>query len=357
MPSLSADRVLWPDGTLRPGELHWQDDRITELVPCAPPGGGTVVAPGFIDLQVNGIDDVDVTEATGADWDILAERLRAQGVTAWCPTLVTMAPDRYGPALQRIAEAMAGRRRGQPEILGVHMEGPFLGGAPGAHPRQHLRPIDQAMIAALPSIVRMMTIGPELDGSAMAVQSMVQRGISVSLGHTTASPHQVSLAADAGATLVTHLFNAMGGLHHRNPGAAAAALLDDRLWVCIIADGTHVAPTMLNLAARLAGRRLVLVTDAIAWRTTTLAGQISLVDGVPRLDDGTLAGTVLTMDRAVRVCTDAGISLVDALHAASTNPAAALGLADRGSLRAGMRADLVVLDDTLRVQRTIIGGR
>ena len=162
----------------------------------------------------------------------------------------------------------------------------------------------------------------------------------------------------SGATMATHLFNAMSGLHHREPGAAAALLTDDRVRAGMIADGVHVHPLMIDLAVRLLGRRTVLVTDATAWRAGRVGDiGIELRDGAPRLADGTLAGSAVTMDAAIRVCVErAGVPLWAALHAASTAPARVLGLLDRGDVAVGCRADLVELDHELRVLRTWSGG-
>jgi N-acetylglucosamine-6-phosphate deacetylase len=182
----------------------------------------------------------------------------------------------------------------------------------------------------------------------------------VALGHTSAAADQVAAAAAAGARMVTHLYNGMVPFHHRDPGAVGAALRDDRLTACLIADLVHVHPTALALAfrAKPAGR-VALVTDAIAWRGPVHAGQVvHLVDGVPRLADGTLAGSALSMPEAVaNVVHHAGVPLAEGLWAASTAPADALGLEDRGRIVPGARADVVALGPDLAVEGTWIGGR
>ncbi len=358
MTVIRAARVLTPGGVLAPGEVVVDGGVIVAVGPTTGPVPDRTVVPGFVDLQVNGIDDVDVAAASGADWDRLDGLLAAQGVTTWCPTLVTAPLDAFAAPLARIAEA-AGRPGPRPAIAGAHVEGPFLGGAPGAHPVDLLRPPDRAWLAGLPAAVRIVTLAPELPGATSAVQDLTDRGVLVALGHSTASFEQAEAAVEAGARLVTHCFNGMAPLHHRSPGLLGAALADDRLAVSLIADLRHVHPAVLALAfrAKPAGR-VLLVTDAVAWRAEhvgTIA--VRLDDGVPRLADGTLAGSTLTMDRAVTNVVDhAGVTLADAVRAASTTPAALLGLDDRGEITARRRADLVALDTGLRVETTWVAG-
>ena len=329
---------------------------IREIAPWNGATADTSLVPGFIDLQVNGIDDVDVASATGTAWARLGELLVDQGVTSWCPTLITAALDNYEQPLARIAQA---QRLGGPSIIGAHLEGPFLGGAPGAHPRALLAPIDLEWLLALPAIVRLVTLAPELEHAADAVALLVERGVVVSLGHSTPSQTEAGAAVQAGATMATHLFNGMSGVHHREPGLAAHALLNDALTVGLIADLIHVHPIALELAFRIKpAERTVLVTDAVAWRapSAALVG-LQIIDGAPRLRDGTLAGSVLTMDHAIRnVVNHCGVSLEQAVRSASTNPARVMGLTDRGAIAVGQRGDFVELDDQLHVAGVWLGG-
>ena len=321
--------------------------------------------PGFVDLQVNGIDLYDCSQAVGDDWQALDRLLLEQGVTAWCPTLITSPLDSYTPALARIAAAQRDGRTGRldglplgrPTILGAHLEGPFLGGAPGAHRRDLLAAIDLAWLAQLPDVVRLMTLAPELHGAADAVRTLVARGIVVSIGHTTASREQYSEAVAAGATLVTHLFNGMSGVHHREPGVAAFTLADDAVCASLIADGIHVDPLVIRLAFAALRERAVLVTDSVAGRSRR-AGPVTveMVDGAPRLNDGTLAGSAVTMDAALRTCVRAGVALPAAVRAASATPAHLMGRSDLGDLVLGGRADMVALTEQLEVEQTWTGG-
>ena len=262
------------------------------------------------------------------------------GVTAFLPTITS----RPLPEMTRFALAARRAAATGAEVLGAHLEGPFLGGAPGAHPREWLRPIDLGWLAGLAApasvAVAVVTLAPELDGAPEAVAALVEQGVLVSLGHSTATYDQALACVDAGARLVTHLFNAMAPLHHRAPGLVGAALADGRLAVSVIADLVHVHPAALRAAFLAKGRGgVALVTDAVAVRAGRVGGLALVVgqDGAPRLADGTLAGSALTMDRAVRNCVrTAGIDLGAAVDAAATTPARLLGLGDRGP-RAGGR--------------------
>ena len=343
---LGPARLLLAGGRLIPGTIEVEDGTITGIDAGAGIPDG-ILAPGFIDLQVNGRGGVDVATAAGAEWEQLERAAVAQGVTAWCPTLVTAPLDAYQAPLARIAEA----KERLATIIGAHLEGPFLGGAPGAHATAHIVGAALSWIAELPKVVRVVTLAPEAPNALEAIELLHRGGVTVSLGHSTATFSQTLQAVEAGATLVTHLFNGMGPLHHRHPGLLGAALSDDRLAVSIIADGRHVAGPLVRLAFRVkpAGR-VVLVTDAVA------SDHFEMVDGLPRLADGIIAGSTLGMDEAVRNAVDFGVSREDALVAATTAPADVVGLADRGRLAVGARADLCLLDDDLAPRQVWVAG-
>ncbi|MEZ5244483.1 MAG: amidohydrolase family protein [Acidimicrobiales bacterium] len=330
---------------------------IVDVRPCRARPEHHLVAPGFIDLQVNGHDDVDLATADEVGWRRINGLLLEQGVTSWLPTLISAPLEVLSERVERLRGFMA--VDAGPDPVGIHLEGPFLGAARGAHPADGPIDVDLAWLDALPTSVRLMTLGPECGGVVDAIARLDGRGVVCSLGHTTADAGQTERAIDAGARLFTHAFNASGVLHQREPGALGVALSDDRLAICLIADGIHVDPRVLRLAWRAKGpSRIVLVTDATGWRAGRLGDAgVALVDGAPRLADGTLAGSALRMDAAVRYCVDVvGIALVDALAAASTNPARVLGLDDRGSITPGRRADLVALTDALQVEVTWSAG-
>lgn len=354
---IPARAVLTPHGWSGPALVEVQDGIVCAVEGAERVETDTVLVPGFVDLQVNGIDDVDVATADGDDWDRLDALLLAQGVTTWCPTLVTAPLARYERPLGRIEAAMSRPPLGRPTIAGVHLEGPFLGRAPGAHPRDLIVPIDLDWLAGLPAHVSLVTLGAEQEDAVAATSLLAAAGRLVSIGHTHASEEEFDACVDAGARLTTHLFNGMSGVHHRAPGVAVHAMTNPDVSASVIADGVHVHPRVLRLAAQALGPdRMVLVTDAVAWR----AGSVGVIgmelrDGAPRLPDGTLAGSAVTMDAAVRHCVAAGIPLDVAVRAASTNPARLLGLQDRGRIEPGLRADLVALRD-LRVEQVWVAG-
>ena len=354
MPTIAARTVLAPDGPRADAELVVEGERIVALRDAVGPVPERTLVPGFVDLQCNGIGEVDVATADDDGWDQLDQHLLDQGTTTWCPTLVTAPMDRYPSRLDSVAAAAARPTRGRPEIAGVHLEGPFLGGRPGAHPREHLRALDLPWLASLDPLPAVVTLAPELAPAPEAGAELAAGGPLVALGHSAAGADQVLAGADVGARLVTHLFNGMAPLDHRAPGLLAVALADHRLVPSLIADLVHVHPIVLQAAIQAKGPGgWVLVTDSVAWQApgARLAGQeLHLLDGAPRLADGTLAGSALTMDAAVRnVVRHCGTSLADAVAAASTTPSRLLGLGDRGRLAPGCLADLVALDADLQV--------
>ncbi len=344
---------------LSPGLVEMDDGQITSVVPTTGPVPDRVLAPGFVDVQVNGIDDVDVAAADPAGWDRLDALLASQGTTSWLPTLITGPWADYPARLASVAEAQ-GRTGARPHIVGAHLEGPFLGGRLGAHPPDHVRDPDLDLLASLPPVVRLVTLGAEGPGAVAAVRALSGRRTLCAVGHSDATIAQATAAIDAGARLVTHGYNAMSPLHHREPGLVGAFLTDDRVAVSLIADGVHVHPAALDVAFRCKpDGRILLVTDAVAWRAAG-AEELGLVHDsrAPRLADGTLAGSSLTMDAAVGfVVARVGVSLERAVRAASATPAALLSLPDRGALASGRRADVVALDPTtLRCTETWIDG-
>jgi len=332
---------------------------------------GLLVVPGFLDLQCNGAVGVDVTAEPERLREVAAA-LPQWGVTAWLPTVVTAPAATRVRALAAVRSGPGSDPAGTVPValpLGLHLEGPFL--APerrGAHPAEHLRAPDAALVAdegwTRDAGVALVTLAPELPGALDMVQALAAAGVVVSAGHSSASADQATAAIDAGLTAVTHLFNAMGPLHHRDPGLAGVALTDERVRVGAIADGVHLHPTAVALAARALGGRLCLVTDAVAALGMPegrvplgVLEAFSTADGV-RLPDGTLAGSDLSLDRAVRnLVAFAGVPLAAAVAAVTTSPAALLGLGDRGVIAPGAVGDLVLLDPSGEVVATVVGGR
>ncbi len=338
-------------------------DTIVAIGPARGEPEHEILTAGFIDIQVNGHRDVDVATMTESQWPRMRQLLADQGVTTWFPTLVTSGRDHYAERLDHLARFADDPPPGSaswPAIGGVHLEGPYLGERHGAHRDVPDGPLDLAWLETLPPIVKIMTLGPERPNAVEATRLLVERGIVVALGHTAATYEQVTGCVDAGATLFTHCFNATGPLHHRAPGAIGAALSDDRLAISLIADNIHVHPAVVRLAARCKpADKTILVTDAAGWQAGRLGDErIEVRDGGPRLLDGTLAGSNLTLDLAVHnAAYDADLGLDAAVRAATSNPAALLGLDDRGSIAVGRRADLVALDADGRLTDTWIAGR
>jgi N-acetylglucosamine-6-phosphate deacetylase len=369
--------TVWtPDQRLDDAAIGIVGDRIVALGPTAevvcPPGAtlvdatGLIVTPGLIDLQVNGAFGYDFTADPTGIWEVAA-RLPCYGITAFLSTIITC-------PLERIAAAQAVVGQGPPAgfagatVLGLHLEGPYLNPQKrGAHHPAYLRQPDPAEITTWSPAqgVRLVTLAPELSGALDLVAALVARGVVVAAGHSAATFAEARAGLDAGIRYGTHLFNAMSALGHREPGLPGALLTDERPVVGLIADGIHVHPAAVNLAYRLLGRRLNLVSDAIAALGMP-PGRYRLgdfdvwVDGRScRLADGTLAGSILSADAALRnLMTMTGCGPETALAALTTTPADLLGLGhEYGRIAVGRRADLVLWSPTWRVQMTLVGGK
>ena len=326
-----------------------------------------VLVPGLVDMQINGCFGVDFVAADPAGWAEVSARLPETGVTSFVPTFITAPVPDLVAGLRRTAALPADL--GGARVLGVHVEGPFLSpDRHGAHDPALLRdPTPEAvdaLIEAAPGLLRMHTLAPERPGALAAIRRLVDAGVLVSVGHSDATAEQTEAAADAGARLVTHLFNAMRPLHHREPGVVGQGLADPRLTCGLIADLHHVAAPICRLAFAAAPGRIVLVTDAVAAAgmppgTYDLGGQQVSVDplGLPRRPDGTIAGSGLRLDAAIANVVAAGVDLRSAVDAASRLPADILGRPDLGRIEAGGTADLVWLGDDLSARATWLAGR
>jgi N-acetylglucosamine-6-phosphate deacetylase len=369
-PFALVGEALLPEGRRRAGVVV-RDGRIEALaldprdgdLPAERRAVRGVIAPGFVDLQVNGAFGADVGVDASA-LETISRELPRTGVTAYLPTAISWPLERYAglfEALERAGDTPGAR------ILGVHLEGPFL--APtrhGAHDPENLRAVDRGVLEQLLSSgrVRVMTLAPELPGALEAIELIAGAGAVASAGHTEATYDEVVRAADAGLTLGTHLFNAMSPLGHREPGPAGALLSDERLRTGIIADGIHVHPAALRIAHRAKGTEgLVLVTDAMQAAgmpdgTYALSGRrVNVADGAARLDDGTLAGATATMDEVIRRAQGfLGLSLEETIRMATRAPAQALGLDRVGQIAPGAEADLVVLGADGVVEETLVAG-
>ena len=376
---LCASRVV--DGTdiLSPGWVNITDERIAGVGAGAPPAdAGEVVqlphgllAPGLIDMQMNGAYGIDFAAADDDGWHEILRRLPSTGTTSVVPTFITAPVDDLVAGLEHYRQS---RRRldeiiGATRTLGVHIEGPFLAeGRRGAHDGDLLldptpEEIDRIAAAARDGTLAYLTLAPEREGGLAAVRRLTTAGLRVAVGHSDATDEMVYAAADAGATIVTHLYNAQRPLHHRDPGVVGAALSDDRLTCGMIVDCHHVHATAVRVAFRAARGRVALVTDAVSalgmpLGRYELGGQIIDIteDQPPLRLDGTIAGSALRMDVAVANAVGCGVELSEAIAAATRVPAKALGCDDIGRLEAGARADVVWLSDELTTQATWIAG-
>ncbi|KFU95241.1 Putative N-acetylglucosamine-6-phosphate deacetylase, partial [Chaetura pelagica] len=323
---------------------------------------GSIIAPGFIDVQINGGFGVDFSLATDdfkSGIDLVSQKILSHGVTSFCPTLVTSPPSLYHQVLPQISIKNGGAHGAG--ILGAHLEGPFISKEKkGAHPEHCLRTFEagafQDLVATYGSLdcVRIVTLAPEMKRSREVIQELTKRGICVSLGHSVANLSQAEEAVQHGATFITHLFNAMLPFHHRDPGI-----------VGLLTNGIHTNPAALRIAHRAHPKGLVLVTDAIAGLGLapgrhTLGQQVVEIDGLNTYIAGTktLSGSVATMDTCVRHFQEAtGCSAETALEAASLHPAQLLGIEHKkGTLDYDADADFLMLNDGLYVQATYIAG-
>jgi N-acetylglucosamine-6-phosphate deacetylase len=372
---VTGGRVVTPSGVVDGGAVVIRDDRIVAVGAVDPPNSaadtvldasGDWVVPGFVDLQVNGGVGIDLTAEPERMGELATDLVR-QGVTSFLPTIVTSPAPRRAAALSAWATRVVAP--GAAEPLGVHFEGPMISpNRRGAHPPEHLvaPSEDVARGWSRATGVAMVTLAPELPGALALIRSLAGRGVVVAIGHTDASADAVRHAVAAGATSVTHLFNAMRPFHHRDPGPIGATLGGDGLIAGLIADGVHADPDAVRLAWRCLGPdRISLVTDAVAARGTVVGrgspGPDDLGSGrrapAARTADGLLAGGLLTLDALVRnLVAMTSCSVPDAVRTVTATPAAVLGLRDRGRLQAGSRADLVVLDAALEVEAVVVGG-
>ncbi len=374
---IAAPRVipgLPGTGVLAPGYLSVQGGVIAEVGEGPPPGepdldlGTGVLVPGLVDLQVNGYYGVDFADSDPDGWALVARRLPETGTTAFLPTFITAPVPTLATALRSAAKAAEAVTAGA-RVLGVHLEGPFLSPArAGAHRRDWIVPPSPGAVAELleagQGLLRLVTLAPEADGALAAIGTLTAAGVLVSVGHSDATAAEVAAGAAAGARMVTHLFNAQRGLHHREPGVVGQALTDQRLTSGLIVDLSHVSAAACAIAFAAAPGRICLVTDAAACAGMPpgrylLGGQpvdLPPGGGAPVRPGGTLAGSALRMDQAVGNAVAVGLGLPEAVAAASRIPADLIGRPDLGRLAAGAVADLAWLGDDLRTRATWVNG-
>jgi len=372
-----------PEPDLVPGWLLIRDGRIAavgdERAPLPPvpadtvriDGQGGYALPGFIDVHVHGGGGFDFMDAGPEELTAITRFHAENGTTAMLATTVTGPREALTGVLRRVSAFM---KKPMPyaQLLGVHLEGPFLNpGWKGAQNEAYMVPpqpewLEQWM-AEFPGLIRLQTLAPEMEGAVAYIRTLVKHGIIAACGHTDATYEQLRTAADNGLTHAVHTFNAMRPLHHREPGTVGAVMTDSRIAAEIIADGEHVHPAAIRLLLQAKGTDgVILVTDAVSAAGMPdgpyeLGGlPVTLENGAARLTgSSTLAGSTLTTVKGFRYLVETvGVSVGEASRIASLNPARQLGIADsHGSLEPGKRADLLLLDDRLELQRVIIGGR
>jgi N-acetylglucosamine-6-phosphate deacetylase len=384
MLAFTAERLLTPTDAVEDPLVLVEHGRILEISPRSslqvPAGvsvsdfGDGVIAPGYVDLHIHGSAGYDVMDDSVEALPAIERLLARHGVTSYFPTTVSAAMDATLRALERLADAIEkcereGAERKHPALpLGIHLEGPFISHVRrGAHPPENLLIPTLALFEkfwqAARGRIRMMTIAPELEGALEVIAEAARRGVCVSLGHSDADFAATQRGIAAGARHATHTFNAMRPLDHRSPGILGAVLTDRRVSADIIADGVHLDPAIVKLFAKAKGaEQTVLITDAISatgmpdgrYRLGTF--EVEVRDG-KCMTNGTLAGSVLTMDHAVQnLARFAEWDLPLAVAAASRNPARVAQIANKGVLAVGADADFVVLSSAGEVLRTFIGG-
>lgn len=375
-------QIYAEDQMIESGYMLLKDQKIVEYGPIEKvssseeywvidvPSGYKAI-PGLIDVHIHGVNGADVMDATFDALETMTTALPKEGTTSFLATTMTQSQTIIENALMNAGNYIQDHQQpGKAEILGIHLEGPFVNKVrAGAQPVNFIvnSNIDdfKKWNALAKQSIKLVTLAPELPGGLEMVRFLKENGIIASIGHSDATYEEVIQAIEAGANHVTHLFNQMRGLHHREPGVVGAAFLQEELKAEIIVDGVHVRPEMVNLAFQQKGKHgLILITDAMRAKCLKngiydLGGQaVTVADGKALLKDGTLAGSILKLGQALKnMLNFAGCTLEDTIKMASTNPAKQLNLFNRkGSIATGKDADIVILDENLEVAMTFCRG-
>lgn len=376
-------QVYSEDGIIQEGYIKIEDEKIAEIgsmeisssfdnyKEMLLPENFTVI-PGLIDVHIHGVDGADVMDGTMEALDKMAAVLPKEGTTSFLATTMTQSQEAIEQALINVSEYIENQSSSnKSEILGVHLEGPFINKQmAGAQPVQHIINPQVSLFKKWQELskghIKLVTLAPEIDGGKELVRYLKETGVIASIGHSKSTYEEVSNAIDAGVTHATHLFNQMSGLHHREPGVVGAVFLREELKAELISDGVHVKPEVVKLAYKMVGsERLILITDSMRAKclkngTYDLGGQdVTVQDGKAVLSDGTLAGSILKLGEALKnMMAFTGCTLSDVVQMGSANPAKQLNVFDRkGSIAVGKDADLVVLDQNYDVRVTICKGR
>lgn len=379
--ALYGGMVLLENGCWSNSTVMVESGRISELLPADKrlPRGvtavdcrGKYVCPGLIDTHVHGAMGHNYMEATEEAFGAISDFLVKSGVTSCLATTTSAEPDDELAALRAIRKASEKPRTGEAEILGAHLEGPFVSVKNrGSHKKENIREITrgelEAIVTAAGGRLRVVTLAPEKEYACEAISFLTKKGVSVSVGHTEASCEITRQALRCGANRATHLYSAMPPMHHRTPGPVPPLLLDDRVFVELTADGIHSTPEMLALAVRAAGTdRIVLITDGVdvrglgdgsyrRWEGT----EVVVKDGAAHTLTGSLAGSMLLLSKAVKnMVKFTGVSFAEAVAMATKNPARSVGAFDRkGSIAVGKDADFAIFDESMDLSMTIVRGK
>ncbi len=378
--AVTAGRVMTPDRVILDGVVLVEGSRILEVGSQAAVRFSRdefevldhprrLLAPGFIDVHIHGALGRDVMEGTGEALKVISRFLAAHGTTSFLATTMTASPIATLQAVESLGRQVDHPLPGA-RLLGLHLEGPFINPEKrGAHSARHIRPpstlVLEQLLARSGHGIKLITLAPEVEGNLELIEFARSRGVVVSLGHSNATLEEAMAAIDLGAGNATHLFNAMRSFSHRDPGILGAVLTAPQVWAELIADGVHVSPAAVRLCLQCKGAgKILLISDAVSatgmpeGRYRLADSEITLSEGACRTPDGTLAGSILTQDRALRnMVRWTRLPVQTLLGMLSRNPAQSLGIADRkGTLAPGKDADMVLLDQSLGVHATIVQG-
>ena len=372
MKAIVNGKIILPDSIVE-GRALLFDEKIAGLSETVPEGAeiidakGRYVAPGLVDIHIHGYLGEDTSDGSVEGIRKMAEGIVKNGVTAWLPTTMTVSYDDLRHAFDAVRVLMDKKNNPKgAQIMGVHAEGPFINPSKkGAQAVEYIRPADAPFLIENSDVIRIVTIAPEMPGALDCIREVTEKtSILVSMGHTAANYETAKAGIEAGVRHATHLFNAMTPLNHRDPGVVGASLADDRVSTELIADTFHISPDLFGLVAKVKGDNLILITDCtracgLEDGEYTLGGQPIFVKGIEcRLADGTIAGSVLKLNNAIRNMRDhTSLPLEQIVRMASINAARCIGLdKTKGSLEAGKDADIILADENFAVSETIIAG-